>query len=133
MSPIAIVFGLLLTLLGGGFCGFVYADSGVFQPTALIPAGFGLLLIMIGLAARNEKARMHAMHGAALLGLIGFAVPTVMVARALINGNPFEPIKHGEQIAMAGLCLTFVGLCVKSFIDARVARKKREAEAAPPN
>ncbi len=132
MAPIAIVFGLLLTLLAGGTFGYVYQTKAELQYTALIPAGFGLLLIVLGFVARSEKARMHAMHGAALLGLIGFAVPTGMVAWALFNGKPFEPVKHGEQIAMAGLCLVFLGLCVRSFIAARVARKKREAATATP-
>jgi hypothetical protein len=129
MAPIAIVFGTLLTILAGGTFGYVYQTKAELQYTALIPAGFGILLMVLGFVARNEKARMHAMHGAALLGLIGFAVPTVMVARALLNGNPFDPVRHGEQSAMALLCVVFLGLCVKSFIDARVARKKRQAEA----
>ena len=30
---------------------------------------------------------------------------------------------------MAVLCLVFLGLCVKSFIDARIARKQKEAES----
>ncbi len=132
MAPIAIVFGLLLMLLGGGAFGYVYQTKAELQYTALIPAGFGILLIVFGLVARNEKARMHAMHGAALLGLIGFAVPACMVAAVFINGTTFEPVRHGEQTAMAVLCLAFLGLCVKSFIDVRVARKKREADAAPP-
>jgi hypothetical protein len=55
-----------------------------------------------------------------------------MVARSLINGAEFDPVKHGGQIAMAALCLIFVGLCVKSFIDARIARKQKEAESRPP-
>jgi hypothetical protein len=32
---------------------------------------------------------------------------------------------------MAVICLIFVAWCVKSFIDARIARKQSEAEAAP--
>jgi hypothetical protein len=128
MSPIAIVFGLLLTLLGGGFFGYVYSDSGAIQVTALIPAFFGIPLIVAGVIALNEKYRMHAMHGAALLGLIGFAIPAYMVVKGLIQGDAFGLAK-AEQAAMAGLCVIFVGLCVKSFIAARVARKKKEAEA----
>ena len=126
MSLIAIVFGVLLSVLGGGF--FVY--TGMDKVTSLIPAFFGIALIVLGVIARNERLRMHTMHGAALLGLIGFAMPAVMVVRALSQGATFEPVKHGEQCAMSALCLIFVGLCVKSFIDARVARKRKEAEAA---
>jgi hypothetical protein len=129
MAPLSIGFGVLLTLLGAGFCGGVYAVKEQFQFTALIPAFFGLALVVLGLVARNEKARMHAMHGAALLGLVGFGMPAIMVIRGLINGSGVGPSQI-EQIAMVALCLTFVGLCVKSFVDARAARKAKEAETA---
>lgn len=127
MGPIAIAFGLLLTLLGGGF--YVYGDMQ--HITALIPAFFGLPLIVLGVVALNDKFRMHAMHGAALLGLIGFGMPAFMVIKGLAAGDAFGVAK-GEQTAMSVLCAVFLALCVKSFIDARIARKKREAEAAPP-
>ena len=126
MSPIAIAFGVLLTLLGGG----VYIYGGMEHVTALIPAFFGLPLIVLGFIARNEKLRMHAMHGAALIGLVGFGVPAYMVIKGLIAGDAFGLAK-AEQAAMAVLCAVFLGLSVKSFIDVRVARKKREAEASP--
>ena len=125
MSFLAIVFGVLLSVLGGGF--FVY--TGMEKVTSLIPAFFGIPLIVLGFIARNEKFRMHAMHGAALLGLIGFAMPAYMVIAGLIRGDEFGNAK-AEQTAMSALCVIFVGLCVKSFIDVRMARKRKEAEAA---
>ena len=128
MAPIAIVFGVLLTARLVRF--FFLSEKP--SPTAFIPSGFGLALIVCGMVARNERFRMHAMHFAAVLGLIGFAIPAVMVALVFVRGNNFESVKHGGQSAMAVLCLVFLGLCVKSFIDVRAARKKREAEAAPP-
>jgi hypothetical protein len=129
MAPIAILFGVLLTLLGGGF--FVYTGMDLGKITSLIPAFFGIPLIVLGIVARNEKARMHAMHGAALLGLVGFGVPAFMVIKGLIGGNEFG-LPQQEQVVMAVLCLVFLGLCVKSFIDARIARKQKEAETPPP-
>jgi hypothetical protein len=77
--------------------------------------------------AQNEKVRMHAMHGAALIGLVGFAMPAYMVIAGLARGDEFGLAK-GEQAAMAVICGVFLGLCVKSFIDARVARKQKEAQ-----
>jgi hypothetical protein len=130
MAPLAIGFGVLLTLLGPVL--YFLSDPAKQSPTAFIPSGFGIVLIVLGVIARNEKLRMHAMHGAALIGLIGFAVPAYMVSAALIRGLPFEPVKHGGQATMAVLCLLFLGLCVKSFIDARVARKQKEASFHPP-
>jgi hypothetical protein len=127
MAPIAILFGVLLTLLGGGF--FVY--TGMEKITSLIPAFFGIPLIVLGFVARMEKARMHAMHGAALLGLVGFGMPAFMVIKGLIGGEEFGLAKQ-EQAVMAVLCLVFLGMCVKSFIDARIARKQKEADTQPP-
>ena len=124
MAPLAIVFGVLLTLLGGGM--FVYTE---FKITPLIPAFFGIPLIVLGVIARNDKFRMHAMHGAALLGLIGFGMPAYMVISGLIKGDEFNVAKQ-EQAAMAVLCGLFVALCVKSFIDVRKARKQKEMEAS---
>jgi hypothetical protein len=128
MAPLAIVFGALLTLLGPVL--YFLSDPAKQSPTAFIPSGFGVALIILGVLARNDKFRMHAMHVAALLGLIGLGVPAFMVGRALVGGAAFEPVKHGGQLTMAVLCGIFVALCVKSFIDVRKARKQKEAEAA---
>lgn len=130
MAPIAMLFGVLLGVLGPSL--YFLSDPEKQSLTAFIPSGFGLALIVLGVVARNDKFRMHAMHGAALVGLIGFAVPAFMVGRALISGAAFDPVRHGGQAVMAALCLIFLGLCVKSFIDARTARKQKEAETPPP-
>ena len=128
MAPLAIVFGVLLPLLGPVL--YFLSDPAKQSPTAFIPSGFGVALIILGVLARNDKFRMHAMHVAALLGLIGLAVPAFMVARALGGGAEFEPVKHGGQLTMAVLCGIFEALCVKSFIDVRRARKQNEGETA---
>ena len=131
MAPIAIGFGVLLTLLGGGYYSAAFAmredPTQSVSITVLIPAFFGLALVALGVVARNDKYRVHAMHGAAFLGLIGAIMPIVMVILALgVRGQAFEPFKHGEQLAMAVICAIFVSLCAKSFIDARAARKLKE-------
>jgi hypothetical protein len=72
------------------------------------------------------KIRMHLMHVAALMGLVGtlgglgMGVPKV---GALIAGTAERPVAAGMQIVMGVVCLAFLVLCVKSFIDARRARK----------
>ncbi len=126
MAPVAILFGVALSALGGilfFLAGFDWAKF-----TSLIPAFFGIALIILGILASNEKLRMHVMHVAALLGLIGFAFPAVMVIRASTRDN-FDITSNSAwgQIAMSALCFVFLALCVKSFIDARIARKAKEA------
>ena len=124
MSSIAIGFGILLAVLSG----ILYPLAEVKSPTLFIPAFFGVALIGLGLLARIEKARMHAMHLAALVGLVGFLVPAFRAGKAIIGGAEIN-LPIGGQLAMAAICLAFVGMCVKSFIDARRARKSREAQS----
>jgi hypothetical protein len=130
MAFIAIGFGVLLTLLGAGV--YEYTNQqGTPQFTALIPAIFGIPLIALGVIARNENARKHAMHAAALLGLLGFLVPLGRVIYVMTQPGFHFGLAAGASIAMSALCAIFLGLCVKSFIDVRIARKKTEAESQP--
>src|SRR5438876_683753 len=93
MSLIAMVFGVFLMLLGG--CLYVQSDPRA--ATALIPAYFGIALFVLGVLARSEKLRMHVMHVAALLGLIGFAMPAFMVIKGLaIDGKEFGLSMQGQ-------------------------------------
>ena len=126
MSPIAIFFGVVLSILGVA----LYSASDLEAEkrwTALIPTGVGIILIICGLIARNEKARKHAMHVAALLGLIGCVAPLVMVIKKWASTSEFNNLSGGGQLAMSALCGVFLALCVKSFIDVRKARKAAEA------
>jgi uncharacterized membrane protein len=123
VAPIAMLFGVLLSVLGVVL--FAMAEPEHRSPTALIPTFFGLALIALGLVARNEKARMHVMHAAALLGLIGLLFPGFMAIKSLIGGAGFTLAVIG-QLVMAALCGVFLVLCVKSFIAARRARKQKE-------
>jgi hypothetical protein len=123
VAPIAMLFGVMLSILGVVL--FATAEPEHRSITALIPTFFGVALIALGWLARNEKARMHAMHGAALLGLIGLLFPGYMATKALINGAGLTLAVTG-QLIMAGLCGVFLVVCVKSFIAARRARRQRE-------
>src|SRR6476659_4155189 len=51
MAPIAIAFGTLLVVLGGGLFGL--SDPEKRSYTAFIPSGFGILLIIAGIVARD--------------------------------------------------------------------------------
>jgi hypothetical protein len=125
MGPITIVFGVVLIALGA----VGYAATNMASWTALIPAFFGLGLAVCGGLALKDHLRKHAMHLAAMIGLIGCVGGLVMVILTLTKGEIERPVAFGMQIGMAVVCAVFVGLCVKSFIDARVRRK--QSAAAP--
>ncbi|AUX26269.1 hypothetical protein SOCEGT47_068300 [Sorangium cellulosum] len=120
MSNVTIGYGALLAALGvGGF-----AATGATHKTALIPAGFGVVAIGLGLLARQERYRMHAMHASALLGLLGVLGSARGLSRlpALLSGGDVErPAAVVAQSLMAGLSAAFVVLCVRSFVAARRA------------
>jgi hypothetical protein len=121
VATTTIGFGVVLVVLGLG--GYFGTDR--VSPTALIPAAFGLLLIVFGALARDEKRRKMAMHIAVTVGLLGFLgtvgglvdLPTV-----ISGGTVARPAAVISKSIMALLMLVYVGMCVKSFIDARRRR-----------
>jgi uncharacterized membrane protein len=125
MSKLAITFGTILVLLGVALGVYTYAflPPERHSPTAFIPGIFGVLLIVCGVLARNDKLRMHAMHFAALVGLVGCVMPLYMAIQKLTSGAEYHRAAVGGQIAMGVICGVFVALCVRSFIAARRARK----------
>jgi hypothetical protein len=66
------------------------------------------------------------MHVAALVGLLGtlgglgMGLPKIS---GLIAGTLERPTAVIMQIAMGVVCLVFLALCVKSFVDARILKK----------
>lgn len=132
MSSYAILFSILLLLLGLGS----YFGTGQTSVTALIPAFFGLPLLLTGLLGRKEKLRQHAMHAAALLALLGLlgTVGGIFKLFVLLGGGTVErPAAALVQTLMALLCAVFLGLCIRSFIDARRRRAAQAATSAPRN
>jgi hypothetical protein len=121
MPTVAIALGVALVLLGAGG----YVVTGMTSWTALIPALFGLPIAVLGAVATNPSARKHAMHAAAglgLLGLLGSAMGLPKLVTLLSGGTVARPGAAVTQSLMAGLCLAFLVLCVKSFFDARRCR-----------
>ena len=107
------------------FIGIVGYAWGFFNPplsyTSLIPAGFGVVLMLLGhLSVMKETMRKHLMHVAVVFGLLGFLASLGGLFR---KGLP-TTFSAGvmSQIAMAIVCLAFVVLCVRSFIAARRER-----------
>jgi hypothetical protein len=129
MPIVSIVMGALL--VGLGVYGYTAADPDLGQKqswTALIPAFVGGPLILCGLIALKESLLKHAMHAAAMLGVLGFLAAAGRLGTVAAKGS-LDVSKLGEQslLAMTGICAIFVVLCVRSFIAARRRRLARPA------
>src|SRR5688500_469210 len=89
--------------------------------TAMIPAFFGLPLLVLGLVAQARPgSRKHTMHAAAALGTLGFlgTVPGVIKAIKWMGGTePARPAAVQIQAIMCVMCAAFVAVCVRSFIE----------------
>ncbi len=114
-------FGGLLIVLGLGAFALLHHGH------TLIPAGFGLLLVIFGALANTEdtKRRMLFMHIAVTVGLLGFlgTIPGLIGMVQMAAGHAVaRPDAAKVQALMGLICLVFVGLCVRSFIAARRAR-----------
>jgi len=118
----------LLIILGfGGYFG-----TGRTSATALIPCAFGVLLLAAGIVAtKYPKGKMHAMHIAILFALFGLVAAAVRAIPALLDHN-YRPAVI-MQLLMALICLVFVGLSVRSFIDARRTPQTRSGRRAGNN
>jgi len=121
LATTTIGFGVVLIILGvAGYFG-----SDMVSLTALIPAAFGLLLVIFGAMAKDDKRRKMAMHIAVTVGLLGFlgTVPGLVKLGALLSGGDVaRPMAVIAQSIMAVLMAVYVAMCVKSFIDARRSR-----------
>jgi hypothetical protein len=124
VGPVTVGFGVLFIALG--LIGYLPHRTSF---TALIPAAFGVAFVVLGLLARQDRLRMHVMHLAAVLGLLGFIGSAVMVVLALSRGVE-RPLAFAMQVLMGLASAAFVALCVKSFVDARRSRARLTPESA---
>ncbi len=123
MARLTRVFGVVLIVLGIVY----FVLTGSQYPTPLIPAVFGVLLVVCGFLANTEdtKRRMLWMHIAVSAGLVGFLFPAIRGGMALLRNVSLTEVQHTaaqEEIVMAVICGAFTALCVRSFIVARVGR-----------
>ncbi len=115
MPRITIVAGMALTILAVT----TYIGTGMASVTALIPAFFGVPLMLLGWLAQRGQRRSIMMHIAAGLGALGFLAP---LSRILPSLGAFElSTAMMANIAMALICGVYVALCIRSFVEARRA------------
>lgn len=121
MPTTSIVSGILLIAIAIIGFGFSLLDGNT-SLTALIPAAFGLPLMILGFLAKSkENLRKHLMHAAVLIGLLGFlaTASSVLKLPSVFTGAAERPLAVVAQFVMALVCFVFVMLCVNSFISAR--------------
>jgi len=130
MALPTIIIGLLLVAVG--YWGFSEQTVEPKSKTALIPAYFGLALIVLGVLSTIDGLRKHVMHLAAIAGLFGAIGGLYPIFKQATSEAGID-IKSPSVISsasMVGLCVLFVFLCVRSFIN---VRKAREAAARAAN
>ena len=125
MAKVTLVFAVLLIALGlAGYFG-----TGAQHVTALIPTWFGVALGVGGLLAisPSESRRKLFMHINVTIGLVGFIGGAVEAIRGYVHAKSagLEPdqIALASKLTMTGLLLSYVILCVRSFIAARRSGK----------
>lgn len=119
MPNTAISFGRILIIIGviGYVVSMVNARA---SATALIPAFFGITLLLLGYFARiKENLRKHLMHAAVLVALLGFLAVVGRLASKL--GDITFNAAYVSQIVTALVFLAFILLSVRSFMAARNA------------
>ena len=118
MPAVTRLVGFLLIALGL----VSYFGTGRASVTALIPAFVGAVFLILALAARSPDARKHVMHAAVALALLGCLGTLGRIIPAVSTGSIGRPAVLA-QIAMAVILAVYVALGVRSFIEARRARK----------
>src|SRR4051812_5025816 len=116
------LIGSMLCVLGVvTYAGALQFGAPTRSPTALIPAIFGAILLLLGyIVIRKPDLRKHVMHAAVALALLGFLASFPMGLIGLMKkGATLAPI---SQIIMGALTGIYVALGVRSFIAARRAR-----------
>lgn len=122
MAKLSITYGVIFILMGL----ISYFGISSESITALIPAFFGIPILILGWLGLNEKYLKHTMHAAAvlmLLGFIGTMSGLIKFFKMLGGAETARPAAVTVQAIMAVLCLVFLIFAVKSFIDARRNRK----------
>lgn len=121
MPYISILTGAVLQILGIA----AYVVSNFASPTALIPAGIGLVFELCGLLALKESYRKHSMHAAAFFALLFFIVSfggLVSLPSLLSGAEVARPGAVISKSAMALILACYLFMAIQSFISARRAR-----------
>ena len=123
MAKTTIVTGMLLTLLGVVFYAAAFQLGATSRSaTALIPSFVGVPLILLGYGAVIKPTlRKHFIHVAVVLALLGFLASFGRLTMVMVREPNFGPAVIANMI-MSAICITYVILAIRSFVEARRAR-----------
>lgn len=124
-----------LLLIGVGLTGYFGATPDPEKGrsvTALIPSFIGVAMLLAGLVSLKESLRKHGMHVAAAVSLIGLLGVLGRLPKAIggYSENPDGPLVLGVFVATALILLVFLVAAIRSFVVARLLKKKQPE--APP-
>lgn len=117
-STVSVILGVVLVILGIG----AYILTEFASVTALIPALFGVLIVILGLAGRQKQREQMALYGVGALGVIGIlgslrAVPDII---AYLTGDSVDSVVATlSQGIMIVVCLLLVVVVISYILDRR--------------
>ncbi len=119
MTQTTRLVGIALAVLGV----VSYLATGRTSVTALIPAFFGIVLIVLAWVGRNEPARRHAMHAAMVVALLGIGGTAARLVPGIVGGTlDLARAAVWAQIATVVLLAWYLAKGIQSFRAARLAR-----------
>jgi hypothetical protein len=119
LVSLTLLVGITLIVLGIGG----YLLSGMVSPTALIPAAFGVVILLLGAYGREQTRRRTAMHlamGVALAGILGSITGVVPFIRWMTGSTPGPvPLAPLFKTMMLIVLAIYLGMGIRSFVAAR--------------
>lgn len=123
-KPYLLTFIYSIVLMLAGVVGFVgrYFELGDYQFTALIPAFFGVAILLLNLGIKKENKLIA--HTVVLLT----ALPSIMVSFMLIKGFVTETMIWNRKayvfLLVAIVSWYTLGVYIKGFVDKKKEKNK---------
>lgn len=121
MASFTIRVGVILIAAGIA----AYLLTGATSVTALIPSAIGAGLLLLGVVGvRRPDLRRHAMHVAMVVAIVGLAgsFTGLLALPAMLSGGGGVRPSVALRAVMAVMLLVYLGVGIKSFVDARRRR-----------